>query len=301
MVTTKGNVTIKPCILVSLHSSVTGGVSYTRKTLDAPKMPDTFVTVSQTADRDDRDVERWETTKIVEDKAEHERAEDARKKARSVISKLCIKSAFGLICPIAYESELSEAIESAHATVTGFNDDPTTRYTRVSLFVMRGHVAATDEEAAKAIGDEVRRLVAQMDAGIGKLDVEAIREAASKARALAATLSDEQSVIVSEAVKAARKAANTIAKRIDRDGEIAAVVVADIQRGAIEKARMAFLDLDDTSAPVAPDSDPAPVANVQRVAGLDLDDEGDGNEGLNGAASAEPMTALIFRTESEVS
>lgn len=294
MVTTKGNVTLKPCILVPLHSSVTGGVAYTRRTinvldapLDAPKLAAVFATEGGTlsagdADAVRRDVERWETTKIVEDRAEHERAEDARKKARSEISKLCIKTAFGLICPIAYESELSEAIERAHAIVSAFNNDPATRYTRVSLFIMRGHVAATDEEAAKAIGDEIRRLVAQMDAGIGKLDVEAIREAATKARALAATLSDEQSVIVSEAVKAARKAANTIAKRIDRDGEIAAVVVADIQRGAIEKARMAFLDLDDASAP-APDSDPAPVANVQRVAGLDLDDEGEDNESAQSA------------------
>lgn len=278
MVTTKGNVTIKPCILVSLHSSVTGGVTYTRKTLDTPELPETVAAVAETEKTVDRDVERWETTKIVEDKIEHERAEDARKKARGEITKLCIKSAFGLICPVAYESELSEAIDRAHAIATGFNDDPATRYTRVSLFVMRGHVASTDEEAAKAIGDEVRRLVAQMDAGINKLDVKAIREAADKARSLAATLSDEQSEIVSEAVKSARAAARAITKRIEKDGEIAAVVLADIQRGAIEKARMAFLDLDDTSVPVAPDSEPAPVANVQRVAGLDLDDGGDGAE-----------------------
>ncbi len=291
MVTTKGNVTLKPCILVPLHSSVEGGVAYTRKTLDAPlgapKLADVLATEAgalSAGEADDvrRDVERWETTKIVEDKAEHERAKKVQSLARGEISKLCIKTSFGLICPIAYESELSAAIDRAHAIVTAFNSDPATRYTRVSLFVVRGHVAATDEEAAKAIGDEIRRLVQQMDAGIGKLDVEAIREAASKARALAATLSDEQSVIVSEAVKAARKAANTIAKRIDRDGEIAAVVVADIQRGAIEKARMAFLDLDDMSAP-APDSDPAPVANVQRVAGLDLDDEGEGYESAQSA------------------
>jgi CheY-like chemotaxis protein len=162
MVTTKGNVTIKPCILVSLHSSVTGGVTYTRKTLDAPELPETIAAPAAPEKAVDRDVERWETTKIVEDKAEHERAEDARKKARGAITKLCIKSAFGLICPVAYESELSEAIESAHAIATGFNDDPTTRYTRVSLFVMRGHVASTDEEAAKAIGDEVRRLVSEL-------------------------------------------------------------------------------------------------------------------------------------------
>jgi hypothetical protein len=274
MVTTKGNITIKPCILVSLHTSVNGGVTYMRRTLDASTTPEGLTVPAQATERD---VERWETTKIVEDKVEHERAEDARKKARSEISKLCIKSAFGLICPIAYESELSEAIDRAHKIATGFNEDPTTRYTRVSLFVMRGHVASTDEEAAKAIGDEVRRLVSQMDAGIGKLDVKAIREAADKARSLAATLSDEQSEIVGEAVKAARAAAKTIVKRVEKDGEAAAIVLADIRRGAIEKARIAFLDLDDAPAS-ADDSEQAPVANVQRVAGLDLGVENDDGE-----------------------
>ena len=282
MVTTKSVVTIKPGILVSLKSSVSGGVTYTRTTLEAPKLPDTIAAVSETVER--RDVERWETTKVVEDKNEHKRAEDARTKACKLIRDLCIKSAFGLICPLDRESELNVAIDGSRAAVTAHNE--TANYTRVSLYVLRGHIASTDEEAAKAIGDEVRALVAQMDKAIVKLDVEAIRETATKARSLSAMLSDEQAAIVGEAVKAARAAAKMIAKRIEKDGEIAAIVLADIKRGAIEKARIAFLDLDD-AAPVAPDSDPAPAANVQRVAELDLDDAGEGeDEGsdLNGVS-----------------
>jgi hypothetical protein len=44
----------------------------------------------------------------------------------------------------------------------------------------------------KAIGDELRRLVAQMDTGVAMLDIEAIRDAASKARALAVTLTEKE-------------------------------------------------------------------------------------------------------------
>jgi hypothetical protein len=292
MVTTKTTVTIKPGILVSLKSSVTGGVTYTRTTLDAPKLPESIAAEPADVAANRRDVERWETTKIVEDAAEHKCAEDARKKATGEIRKLCIKSAFGLICPLAYEAELTAAIERARATATGFNE--TARYTHVSLHVLRGHIASSDEEAVKAIGGEVRGLIAQMDSAIGKLDPEAIRDAASKAQSVAAMLGDEQSAVVSEAVKAARAAARTIAKRVTKDGEIAAVVLADIKRGAIEKARFAFLDLDD-AAPVAPDSEQAPAANVQRVAGLDLDADGDEVPGeVEAASGAEPMTALIF-------
>ena len=275
MVTTKGNVTIKPCILVSLHSSVTGGVTYTRKTLDTPELPETVAAVEKTVDRD---VERWETTKIVEDKIEHERAEDARKKARGEITKLCIKSAFGLICPVAYESELSEAIDRAHTIATSFNDDPTTRYTRVSLFVMRGHVASTDEEAAKAIGDEVRRLVSQMDAGINKLDVKAIREAADKARSLAAyafrrTIRDRlgSGQIGTcggsrdhEANREGRRDRGRRARRYPtrRDREGTHGVFGPGRRERARRARFRA----------------GPVANVQRVAGLDLDDDEQGSK-----------------------
>jgi len=122
----------------------------------------------------------------------------------------------------------------------------------------------------RGIGDEVKQLIAQMDAGITKLDVEPIREAATKARELSAMLSEDQAEIVSEAVKAARSAARTIVSRIEKEGEQSAVVLADIKRGALEKARIAFLDLDDVETAA---TELAPAANIGRVAGVEIDGE----------------------------
>ncbi len=283
MVSTKNSTTIRPCILVAARSHVTGGVTYTRSPVR--KLPDAIAAVGET----EREIEQWETTKITDDKDEHERAKKAQGRARGEISKLCLKTAFGLVCPIDREGELVAAIDRAHGHAEAHNTDPSTRYTRVSLFVMRGQVAATDEGAIKAIGDEVRKITAQWNDGIAKLDVKGIRKASEKARSLAAMLDGEQSVIVSEARKAAMKAANTIAKRVDRDGEIAAIVLADIQRGAIERARIEFLDLDDGPAlPIESDSEPMVTANVQRVAELDLDgDEGEGESEGEGEGEGE--------------
>jgi hypothetical protein len=65
-------------------------------------------------------------------------------------------------------------------------------------------------------------------------------------------------------------AASCSTRRIEKNGEDKAIVVADIQRGQIESARIAFLDLSEQSATVEP---VLPVVNAQRFADLDIDAE----------------------------
>jgi len=248
-------VTLKPGILVALRSRVSGGVTYDRVELESK------------ADEDGRAVARWETTKVTQDQEEEERARQARAKAANAIRKWCIPTSFGLICPVEREAELDAAITAARAISTEHNAGA--RYTHIAVFALKGHIASTDEEATRAIVDEVRGLVDSMNAGITALDVEAIRSAANKARALSEMLGDAERETLTEAVKAARTAARTIAKRVTEDGEAATIVLADIKRGALEKARFAFLDLDAPEV-VAPEVAAAPSGTVARIAGLDI-------------------------------
>lgn len=238
---------IRPGILVALKSRVSGGVSYQR--LD----------IEKGADRS-----KWETTKLVEDPEEHNAATKARGAALGAISKLCSKTTFGLLCPLDSEAALDAAVIEARAIVRAHNDKAT--FTKVEIYILKGQIASSDEEAARAIGQEVASLVAEMSAGIDKLDAGSIREAANKARELSAMLGEEQQQAVNGAIEAARKAARQIVKRIEKDGEQAAIVLADIQRGSIEKARMAFLDLED-----AGNAEALPAHNAQRFADLDME------------------------------
>ena len=124
--------------------------------------------------------------------------------------------------------------------------------------------------------EELRRLFQMTDqfhadelptkAGIDKLDPAAIRDAANKARSMAAMLGDDQQAAVEGAIEQARKAARQIVKRVQKEGEAAAIVLADVQRGAIEKARIAFLDLDGDHMT----STALPAVQQQRFADLDL-------------------------------
>jgi hypothetical protein len=248
---------IRPGILVALKSTVTGGVEYKRVDLDAGGETPNGASVA-----------RWETTRVIVDPVEHERAVKVRGKALGMIRGLAAATSFGLICPQDREPELDEAVKKARALVEEHNDNATC--TRVAIYCLKGRIASTDEEAARAISGEVRSLLDAMDRGIAQLDVAEIREAASKAASLGSMLGEDQVKAVGEAVEQARKAARVIVKRIEKEGEDAAVVLADIQRGALEKARFAFLDLAPES-PVtaegehAAPSEPAlPAVDLQR-------------------------------------
>lgn len=219
---------IKPGVMVGLRSSVSGGVHYDRIDLDVGDAADPNVHRT-----------RWQTTKTVADPDEHERAEKARSRARAEIAKVCSASTwFGLLCPEDREAELDAAIERAKEIADAHNKTAT--FTRVSLCVLKGRIASSDRQANQSIAREISTLVDQMRDGIDRLDPKAVRDAADGARDLLAMLDSSQEETLSQAVAQARKAARDIVRRIEKQGEQASVVLADIQKGAIERARQAF-------------------------------------------------------------
>jgi hypothetical protein len=248
---------IRPGLLVSLKSTVSGGVSYSR--VDLPAGSEDAVS----------NVSRWETTKVTADPDEHTRATKARSSAVKAIRKVCAETSFGLLCPESSEADLEAAVALARSIAADFNKDAA--HSRVDVYVLTGRIASSDAEAARAIGREVADLITSMNKAIDDLDPKAIRAAANRARDMSAMLSPELSNKVGEAVDAARKAARTITQRVEKNGEDSAVVLAAIQRGNIEAARFAFLDLDDGEVVAA---EPAlPAIAVQRFAALDEDED----------------------------
>lgn len=222
---------LRPGLLVSLKSTMRGGVHYTRTDLEADH------TTEDGAQR-----ARWETSREIPDPDEFNRATAARGKARSMVAAVCCPSSFGLLCPESAEADLGAAVEEARKVADEHN--ATASLTRVDVFVLVGRIAQNDAEAARAITDEVRGLLEQMRAGIKDANPEAIREAANKARALGAMLTEGVADKVSAAIAEARRAAREIVKRVEKDGQTAALVVAACSVQAIESARFAFLDLE---------------------------------------------------------
>lgn len=231
---------IKPGILVAMRTKIVGGVEYQKKDLEPP------------IDSPDADVKRWETTRVIDDPEEYDRARAARSAAQAVVNRVCVRSDFGLLCPETKENDLNAAIAAARQLASTHNASST--HTQVEVYVLKGRVADSDEEAVKGIAAEVRALLDGMSAGIDAADPEAIRKAATRARRMGAMLDAASAGKVAAAVTEARDAAKQIVRRVIDGSEAAETVVAEVDRTLIDAARFMFLDLD----PVAEPSEPMP-------------------------------------------
>lgn len=243
---------IRPGLLVSLRSTMRGGVVYQRREI-TPQHAEGSALVAE-----------WETRREVEDAAEHARAVVARGAARTAITRVCCVSSFGLLCPSARESELSAAIGEAGRIAAEFNASATR--TRIDVFALVGRIASDDAEAARAIGSEVRELLESMQGAVAAADVEAIREAANKARALSGMLSPEVSGKVSAAIDEVRKVARDIVKRAEGSASVAAAIVREVNLSKLDAARFAVLDLTAQDAPASiPTAAPAPAIDLAPI------------------------------------
>ena len=230
---------LRPGWLVSLRTTIDGGVAYTRRDLS--------VNAGEVSAPDSAAVAKWETVRVTVDPAEHERAVKARAKSRALITGVCAASEFGLLCPSDKGEALANAIDAAQAVVAAHN--ATAQTTRIGFAILRGKIAGDDAEAARAVAGEVRGLLASLDAGIRACDPAAIREAANKARSLGAMLTEETATRVQSAIQEARDAAREITRRVIKGGELAETVLREIQIDAIKTASASFLDVED-AAPV---------------------------------------------------
>ena len=284
--------TLRPGLLVSLKSTISGNVKYRTNTIEADHLTE------EGAKR-----ARWETERTVTDPKEHERATEARGKARHAVARVCAWSAFGLLCPEDKTAELEAGIAEARRIADEFN--ATASFSRISVYVISGRIAADDVEAVRAINSEVSDLLDAMQQGVKNLDAEAIRKAANAARGLGTMLSPAAAARVADAVEAAR----TAARKIIKAGESAATEVDRIAIRKITEARTAFIDLDDAaevSAPVSqgravdfePEAEERAADTLSRPAlvdaaraSLDMDEE---PAPFMQAAPAAPQFALEF-------
>ncbi len=267
---------LRPGYLVSLKSSVAGGIAYSRTDLDAPE-----------GDQGEA-IARWETMRMIADAAEYERATKARSAATNAIRAVCAKTPFGLLCSVSREQDLDNAIAEARAIAQRFNESAT--HSTIRVDVLKGRIADDDTEAVSAIAGEVKDLLAEMNSAIDRLDPEAIREACSRARQMGQILAPEQNAKVAEAIKEAREAAKAIVKRVEKGGEPAISVLAELDRSSIDAARMAFLDFDTPQAPVA-----LPSVNVQRFD--DLTDTNPSTPASDLAYEEKRLEGLDFESE----
>jgi hypothetical protein len=226
-------ITLKPGLLVSLRTRMEGGVQYERR--------DLAVSAEEKLDEASA-VQKWQTTKTVADPAALERATKARGKCGSLIRGVCAYSEFGLICTVDKEGQLDVAITESRELADRFNAE--NLGIRISVYALKGRIAQNDQEAARAIGGELRELLDTMQAGVTEIDVEKIREAASRAKKLGATLDADTNKKVQSAIDEVRDVARQIVKKAVEKGADVGAYVKTVTLTSLGEARSAFLDLE---------------------------------------------------------
>lgn len=227
--------TLRPGLLVSLSTRVTGNVAYRREDIQLPQ-----------ATEDGAVRSKWETERTISDPKEFEEASKLRALARGCITSICAASSFGLLCPDNKEKALAEGIKKAQAIANEFNSRAT--LTHLSVHVIAGRISADDVEAIKAINSEVAGLLQQMERGVRNLDVAAIRDAAKRVKSVGSMIEPEAASRIEAAIEAARHAAREIVKA----GEAAAIAVDKEALKKIKESRTAFLDLGEAKAVAKP-------------------------------------------------
>lgn len=243
--------TLRPGLLVSLRTSIAGGVKYERVDLETEQLDDEGQARS-----------RWETTRVVVDPDEHANAIKVRGKVRALVTGVCAQSDFGLLCPNNRQGDLRARIQEARALATQFNKQAGT--TRINVRVVAGTIAQDDVEAVRAISGELRDLMAAMETGLANMDVKAVREAAKKAKSVGQMLSADAKLRLDEAISAARAAATKVVKA----GEQAVVEIDQDTLATLKAARTSFLDLDVDDVTDGTTETPAPAAPQARAVDL---------------------------------
>lgn len=225
---------LRPGYLVGLKTSIKGNVSYVKTEVEAEHKTEEGAAKAS-----------WETERTIDNPKEHEAATKVRSKARNLLAAVCAQTAFGLLCPENRANELEKAIDDARKLCEDFNE--TAEITRIDFNAIKGRVSPTDAEAIQAINGEIRELITDMEEGIKSLDVEVVREAATKAKQLGAMLNDSAKATVQGAIDAARK----VATKINKAGEKAAAEIDQQALETLRHARTAFLDLEPVTSEVA--------------------------------------------------
>jgi hypothetical protein len=237
--------TIRPGVLVTLKTTLTGNVRYFTTDIERDHM----------LDDGSREAE-WNTRRTIQDAAEHELAVKTRSKCRSLVTGVCTQGNF-LLCRQDRRDDLEKALAEAEALAAKFN--ATATVTRLGFFPVLTEVASDDVRAIKLINSEVRDLLDAMAKGVKNLDAKAIRAAANEAQSVGKMLTAEAQERLQASIDSVRKQARAIVKA----SETAAVEIDQTLFATLEQSRTAFLELDAPTADVA-----APEAEGR---GVDLD------------------------------
>lgn len=240
-------ITLTPGLLVTVSTRVEPGPLYKKRDLTTEEDEAEIVDADAPSEEGegafaDRDVSRWETTRVILHSAEYKEANKVRSSCRQLVVSACLPSRLGfLICPVENVELLDQRFAEAQTKAAFFNSSADTY--RVRINSVRGIIASSKGEAEAAVGQELGTLIRDLEAAVAGGRIETIRDLSNKATQVG-KLIDQQSRargVLDRAVAASRKIARQL-KRAAKMGEDAATVLEEMRTAPIAAARFLFTE-----------------------------------------------------------
>ena len=230
--------TLRDSVFLVLTTRLVGGIKYDREELGGDVKSGT-------------EILEWKTRRTIENVEEHRKAVATRSKMRSIVTKNCISTMMGLICPKVDELKLDESLGEAERIAKEFNE--TAKTCRLGVIGMKWDVQSDNDKAAKLIAGQIKNMLSDLDAAIKEANVEKIREILASTKGLDETIPDNKGgTVLAEAMRAARVAATTIRREFEKKARDIEEVKRELDTTPIDSARAFFLDFADDVTPVAP-------------------------------------------------
>lgn len=247
---------IKPSVLLGKSISRAAGITYQRTLLDESEKGGT-------------ESRRWETLRVIPNVDEFKASGALVAECNRALMKVCVKTAVGLLCSKDNEKALDDTVAEIRSMIETANETYAT--VRISAAFVKGVIESSDDEAAKAITQDIQGFLANLYDAIEKCDVKKIRQTVLSMKGIDTLLPSVESEKIKAAMMAAKKVAKTIVAEVEKKGREITEVKQEFDLSEIDVARIAFVEIAPTAAAMAAEP-PAPdiVEASERMQGVEV-------------------------------
>ncbi len=188
---------LRPCLLVALDVSRTGGQSYTREDIQEDRTNGTLKAT-------------WTTKKVLDDETEYQAATKLQSSCKYAASKLGRHTPVGIVASVDRKEEVALFRDEWKRQIDEFNAD--SKHTRIGFTLLVFEIKGDNIQALETVLDDLREGLAALEKAYRDLDPKSIREVVQRMQGFTEILPERVGFLVDEAVKEARQKARSINK-----------------------------------------------------------------------------------------
>ena len=218
---------LRPCLLVAIDVSRSGGQSYTREDEQIEKLADGSLKAT------------WTTKKRLDNEAEFSTATKLQTACKYAASKLGRHTPVGIVSAVDRREEIQEFRDSWKRQIDEFN--ATAQFSRISFTLMVFEIKGENVQALETVLDDLRDGLKELEEAYKSFSPKSIREVVQKMNGFVEVLPERAGFLVDEAIKEAREKANKVSRGEKKLSKIEMKIAEELGPDADVTAELARL------------------------------------------------------------